>query len=107
MTDDIEMQCSELSTRLRAGDDIFLLDVRQPWECSLARIDGSVMITLQTLPARLMEIPRDREVVAYCHHGMRSLMAAQFLRQEGIRARSLTGGIDHWSIAVDSTTPRY
>lgn len=107
MTDDLEIRCEELAARLEAGDALFLLDVRQAWENQLARIDGSTLIAMQTLPARVMEIPRDRDVVAYCHHGMRSLMAARFLRQEGIRARSLKGGIDHWSIAVDPTTPRY
>lgn len=107
MNDDIEIRCEDLASRLAAEDDIFLLDVRQAWESELARIDGGTLITLQNLQAQLMEIPRDREVVAYCHHGMRSLVAAKLLRQEGFRARSLKGGIDHWSIVVDPTTPRY
>lgn len=107
MNDDLEIGCEELSSRLAADDDIFLLDVRQVWESELARIHGSTLIALHTLQARVMEIPCGREVVAYCHHGMRSLVAAKYLRQEGFRARSLKGGIDHWSIAVDPTTPRY
>lgn len=107
MNDDLEITCDELVARIEAGDAPFLLDVRQAWEHALARIDGSTLITLQTIPARVMEIPRDREVVAYCHHGMRSLQAARFLRQQGIRARSLRGGIDHWSLSVDPKTPRY
>jgi rhodanese-related sulfurtransferase len=77
------------------------------WENDLARIDGSSLITLQTIPARLMEIPKDREVIVYCHHGVRSLQAARFLRQHGIGARSLRGGIDQWSIAVNPNIPRY
>jgi adenylyltransferase/sulfurtransferase len=107
MSDDIEISCDELAARIKEGEELFLLDVRQAWEHQLARLDGSTLISLQTIPARVMEIPRDREVVTYCHHGMRSLQAARFLRQQGIRARSLRGGIDHWSIAIDPTTPRY
>jgi adenylyltransferase/sulfurtransferase len=107
MNDDIEIRCEDLAARLASEDDLVLLDVRQAWESDWARIDGGTLITLQTLQARLVEIPRDREMVAYCHHGMRSLMAAKFLRQEGFRARSLKAGIDHWSIVVDPTTPRY
>jgi rhodanese-related sulfurtransferase len=54
-----------------------------------------------------MEIPRDRDVIVYCHHGARSLQAARFLRQRGIDARSLKGGLDRWSLTVDPNTPRY
>ncbi|MBI2213319.1 MAG: rhodanese [Acidobacteria bacterium] len=107
MNDDIDIACDELAARLEANEELFLIDVRQAWETQLASIDGSTLITLQTIPARVMEIPRDREVVTYCHHGMRSLQAALFLRQQGIRARSLEGGIDRWSITVSPNTPRY
>lgn len=107
MNDQIEISCDELATRIGAGDDIYLLDVRLAWENELARIDGGTLITLQTIPANVMEIPRDREVVVYCHHGGRSLQAAHFLRQQGIGARSLRGGIDQWSIVVNPKIPRY
>jgi adenylyltransferase/sulfurtransferase len=107
MNGEIEIDCDELAARRASGDDIFLLDVRQAWESEIARIEGSTLITLQTLQARVMEVPRDREVVTYCHHGMRSLTAARFLLQQGIRARSLRGGIDQWSISVDPNTTRY
>lgn len=107
MNDQIEISIEELATRMGAGEEIYLLDVRQVWERELARIDESTLIALQTLPARLMEIPREREVIVYCHHGVRSLQAANFLRQHGIGARSLRGGIDQWSIVVNPTIPRY
>ncbi|MFA6956585.1 MAG: rhodanese-like domain-containing protein [Thermoanaerobaculia bacterium] len=107
MIDEIEISCDELATRITAGEDIYLLDVRLAQENELARIERSTLITMQTIPARLMEIPRDREVIVYCHHGARSLQAALFLRQHGIGARSLRGGIDHWSITVNPNIPRY
>ena len=107
MSDAMEIGCDELARRIDAGEEMFLLDVRQPWEHELARIDGSALIALHTLAARFMEIPRDREVIVYCHHGVRSLQAARFLRQHGVGARSLRGGIDHWSIAVNPQIPRY
>lgn len=107
MNDAIEIGCDELARRIEAGEEIFLLDVRQLWEHQLAQLEGSTLIALHTLPARVMEIPRDRDVIVYCHHGVRSLQAAQFLRQHGVGARSLRGGIDHWSVAVNPQIPRY
>jgi len=107
MNDQIEISSDELATRIGAGEDIYLLDVRMAWENELARIDGSMLMTMQTIPARVMEMPKDREVIVYCHHGVRSLQVAHFLRQHGIGARSLRGGIDHWSIAVNPKIPRY
>jgi adenylyltransferase/sulfurtransferase len=98
----------ELKDRLDKGDQIFLLDVREPWEYSMAKIEGSTLIPLGTLPQSLDQIDKNAEIVAYCHHGMRSADAAGFLLQQGYaKVKNLVGGIDAWSLQVDPAVPRY
>lgn len=99
----------ELKERQDRGDSIFLLDVREPWEYSLAKINGAVLIPLGTLPQSLGQLNPDAEIVAsYCHHGMRSADAVAFLAQQGFRnAKNLVGGIDAWSVQTDPSVPRY
>lgn len=100
----------ELSERLRAGERLCLVDVRQPWEHEIAALPGSVLIPLDELAQRADEVepPAGATVVAYCHHGMRSLSAAVILTRAGhAGVVSLRGGIDAWSREIDSTVPRY
>lgn len=98
----------ELKDRLGKGDKVVLLDVREPWEFSMAKIDGSILIPLGTLPQSLDKLDRAVEIVAYCHHGMRSADAVGFLLQQGFtNVKNLVGGIDAWSIQVDPTIARY
>lgn len=98
----------ELKERLDKGDKIFVLDVREPWEYSMAKIEGAVLIPLGTLPQSLDKLDRDTEIVAHCHHGMRSADAVGFLHQQGFKnVKNLVGGIDAWSVQVDPTVPRY
>lgn len=103
-----DMTPTELKAAFDAGQSPWLLDVREPWEYSTARLPDATLIPLGELAARADEVPRDVDVVVYCHHGMRSARAVFALRQAGWeRVRNLSGGIDRWSIDVDSTTPRY
>ena len=100
----------ELAAKVQAGEPVYLLDVRQPVEHTIAALAGSVLIPLNELPARTAEVapPAGALVVVYCHHGMRSLRAAGFLEANGIpNVASLTGGIDAWSCEVDPSLPRY
>jgi len=98
----------ELKTRLDTGDKPVLLDVREEWEYSLAKLDGSILIPLGTLPQSLAQLNRDSEIIAICHHGMRSADATNFLLQQGFQnVKNLVGGINAWSIQVDGTVPRY
>jgi adenylyltransferase/sulfurtransferase len=91
-----------------AGDPPLLIDVRTPQEWAICRLDAAILIPLQELPSRVDELDREREIVVYCHVGVRSAMAVEFLRGKGFsRARNLEGGIDAWSIHVDPSTPRY
>lgn len=98
----------ELKDRLDKGDNLCLLDVREPWENSKAKIEGSILIPLGTLPYSLDQLDRNAEIIAYCHHGMRSADATGFLLQQGFKnVKNLVGGIDAWSVQVDPNIPRY
>ncbi len=104
----ISLSAIELKNRLAEGDDLYLLDVREPQEFQYARIDGSTLIPLQQIPQRFSELDPARVIVVICHHGMRSMQAAHFLAQQGFaNIANLTGGIDAWSLTCDSSVPRY
>lgn len=98
----------ELKKRLDKGDEIFLLDVREPHEHALAKIEGSSLIPLGHLPSSINKLDPNSEIVAYCHKGMRSADAAGFLLQQGFsKVKNLIGGIEAWSIEIDPGVPRY
>ena len=100
----------EAVTKSRSGTAPLVLDCRTPEEHATARIEGAILIPMQELPARLGEIEawRDGRIIVHCHHGMRSLRVARWLREQGFaRAQSMAGGIDAWSETVDPTVPRY
>ncbi len=96
---------------LRAGGEAFLLlDCREPDEHAIARIEAAILIPMQTIPERLAEIEpyRAGRIVVHCHHGVRSLRVARYLRERGFPgAQSMAGGIEAWAHEVDPTTPRY
>ena len=97
-----------LAERLRRGDAIDLIDVREPYEWRIARIDGARLIPLGQVGTKVSELDRDRDIVIYCHHGVRSLTAADFLVAQGFpRVWSLSGGIDRWSAEVDPSVATY
>jgi len=98
----------ELAERLRRGDALELVDVREPYEWRIARIEGARLVPLGRIGASIAELPRDREIVLYCHHGVRSLAAADFLAAQGFDGIwNLSGGIDRWSADVDPSVPAY
>jgi len=99
----------ELSDRLSRSEAApVLIDVREPHEYQIARIEGATLIPLNTLPARLAELDSSREIVLHCHHGQRSMRALEMLRRSGFRKlKNLRGGIDAWSREVDPSIPRY
>jgi adenylyltransferase/sulfurtransferase len=97
-----------LSERIARGDDILLLDVREPFEWEIARLPGAMHIPLGALPEQLQMLNPDRETVVYCKSGMRSMAAATQLAAAGFASvANLTGGIARWSAEVDSSIPRY
>jgi adenylyltransferase/sulfurtransferase len=98
----------ELDARRKRGDDLVLLDVREPGELDLASIDGVVHIPLAMLPVRVKELDPAREIVVLCHMGVRSALATRWLREHDFpRVLNLTGGIDAWSREIDPSVPRY
>jgi rhodanese-related sulfurtransferase len=97
----------ELKERLDRGEDPVLLDVREPWEFTLARIEGSKLLPMAEIPDRLPELDHDAKTVVICHHGIRSAYVTRFLHHSGFReVLNLEGGLDGYS-AVDPSVPRY
>ena len=101
------MTTAEYADWRRRQTPHYLLDVRQPEEFATARIEGSVLIPLNELPARLAELPHGTPIVVMCHHGMRSAHAVHHLREAGYDAINLAGGIDAWSRDIDQDIPTY
>ncbi len=102
-----EITPRELAARRAAGDAISLIDVREPYEWEIGRIDGARLIPLGQLPGELSSIDSARDVVVYCRTGRRSADAATQLRAAGFRVANLAGGILRWSEDVDPDVPRY
>jgi sulfur-carrier protein adenylyltransferase/sulfurtransferase len=97
----------ELKRRKDAGEDIFVLDVREPHEYQICNIQG-YLIPLNDLPKRVHELDSSREIVAHCRSGVRSAKAVEFLRQSGFsKVRNLGGGILAWADKIDPSMPKY
>jgi rhodanese-related sulfurtransferase len=105
-----EISARELADRIREGKLLRIVDVREDWEREIGHLEGDVHIPMNEIPGRLADAraPEGGELVIYCHAGVRSMMVAAFLEQNGVpRALSLAGGIDAWSSEVDPRVPRY
>ncbi|MGZ4786930.1 MAG: molybdopterin-synthase adenylyltransferase MoeB [Terriglobales bacterium] len=97
----------ELKRRQDAGEDLFVLDVREPHEYQICNLNG-YLIPLNDLPKRVNELDSSREIVAHCRSGMRSAKAVEFLRQAGFtKVKNLTGGILAWAEKIDPKMPKY
>ena len=107
---ELEADVDELKERMDRGD-VFLLDVREPREYDIAKIDGSVLIPLGELPKRLNELPKGPDapdIIVQCKSGVRSAKAVNLLRENGFdRVRNLKGGILEWIARIDPTLHRY
>jgi rhodanese-related sulfurtransferase len=110
MAGPIEITPRELKLRLDK-EKLCLIDCREPGEYQICRIEGAELIPMREIPAGLQHIEAaadDADVVIYCHHGVRSLQVAYWLREQGVdNCTSLSGGIDRWSLEVDPAVPRY
>ena len=98
-----------IAQRIAAGDDLLLVDIREPQEWQIATINGAEQRAMSTLQEWWQEIPADREVVIFCHHGGRSMQVCQALAtQAGLtNLINMDGGIDRWARNVDPTIQRY
>jgi len=98
----------ELKKRMDNKEPLMLIDVREPYEYEIARIDGSRLIPLGELETHLSELPRMGGLVLHCHSGARSEHAVRILQEAGFEnAVNLEGGIDAWSVEIDPAVPRY
>lgn len=105
---DYEVSPAEAAALLRENK-VRLIDVREPWEFAAARIDGSLPMPMGDVPSRAhQELDPEERLVVLCHLGMRSMNVTVWLRNQGFeQAQSLRGGIDAWSVEVDSAIARY
>ncbi len=107
-----DITAKSLADKLASGQPPLVVDVREPWECEIARFAGALEIPMNTVPGRLDELRGrlgpDTELAILCHSGVRSRHVAQFLEHHGIAGvLNVAGGIDAWSCDVDPSIPRY
>jgi sulfur-carrier protein adenylyltransferase/sulfurtransferase len=104
-----EISPRELKARLDRGDRPFILDVRNPEEWQIAKLDGATLIPLGELSQRFQELDKDQEIVVHCKSGKRSQKALEFLRDQAEfkKLKNLKGGIDQWAQEIDPSVPRY
>jgi rhodanese-related sulfurtransferase len=105
-----EITVQDLAERISKGTPQQIVDVREDWEREICQIPGSIHIPMNSVPQRAPEFkaPEGGEIVIYCHGGVRSMMVAGFLEQNGHKGvASLAGGIEAWSVEIDPGVPRY
>ncbi len=104
-----EITATELKQRLDRGDDLQIIDVREPNEYETARLEGAKLIPLAQVTSRMDEIDPNRETVVHCKGGVRSARAIEALQRAGFKGRliNLKGGITAWSNEVDPSVPKY
>jgi adenylyltransferase/sulfurtransferase len=102
----LEIDVTTAAQRVREG--ALLLDVREPFEVTACAVAGSRHIPMRQIPGSLSDLPRDRLILALCHHGARSLRVTQYLRANGFpQVSNVAGGIDAWAVEIDPALPRY
>ena len=106
---DFQISVEDVKAAMDRGDNLTLLDVREPWELELSRLEGAKLIPMGDVPARAhQELDPEEHIVVFCHHGVRSLNVTNWLREQGFEsAQSMHGGIDRWAKVVDSKVPIY
>ncbi len=98
----------ELKKRLDAGEKPILLDVREPWEFSICKIEGSVNISMSEPEKLINELNTNDEIIAICHHGMCSFQVCNYLENNGFnKVLNLDGGIDSWAKTIDTDMAQY
>jgi rhodanese-related sulfurtransferase len=105
----LEISPSQVQELLKSGARVRLVDVREPDEHAICRIEGAELIPMQTIPAHLQALDSgEGPLIVFCHHGVRSLSVVDWLRRQGVEdCQSMAGGIDLWSREIDKTVPRY
>jgi rhodanese-related sulfurtransferase len=102
------MTPAELALRLKRGDRLSLIDVRETDEHALAHVPEAQLLPLSRFQEWVETLDPDEELVVMCHHGIRSAQVCAYLSQQGFRKlHNLAGGIERWSLEVDANVPRY
>jgi adenylyltransferase/sulfurtransferase len=112
MADDLfanmEIMPREVKSMMERGDKFLFVDVREKWEFETSWIEGAVLVPMREIPSNLAKFEEADNIVLFCHHGIRSLDAAAWLRsQDVVGVKSMAGGIDRWSAEIDPKVPRY
>jgi rhodanese-related sulfurtransferase len=103
-----EISVQDLNARLKAGETLVLLDVREPWERNLCALPNSLHAPMQQVPTVINTLNAAAEVIVYCHTGVRSFHVGKFLEHNGFKnVANLRGGIEAWAREVDNTMARY
>ena len=101
------MTAAQLAAHLENAAPL-LLDVREPWEFDICKIEGSINLPMSQVPQRLDELREKGEIIVICHHGVRSQQVIWFLQQQGFdQLVNLDGGVDAWARSVDTNMPVY
>ena len=107
----LEVSPIKFKSALTPGKKLYRIDVREPHEYAIMKIEGAVLIPMRAIPAELQTLDARADegpLLVYCHHGVRSLNVVNWLRNQGVEAcQSISGGIDQWSTTVDPAIPRY
>ena len=106
----LEIDCAEVKAKLDAADEFLLLDCREQDEYDLVHLAGTTLVPMSEIQERMGELDphRQKEMVVYCHHGMRSLQVTIWLKQQGFaNVRSMSGGIDAWAQIIEPGMQRY
>jgi rhodanese-related sulfurtransferase len=111
MASPLEVTPQAAKEQLTLRKEVTLIDVREPLEFALARIEGAELVPMGSVPAELQKLEGladNGDLLILCHHGVRSLQVTMWLRARGIEnCFSVAGGIDRWSVEVDASVPRY
>ena len=98
----------ELLQEMEKRQDMMMLDVREPVEIQICHIENAMHVPMGQIPTKLEELPKNKDLVVFCHMGIRSRQVMNYLKKNGFsRVYNLKGGIDRWSIEVDSKIQRY
>ena len=99
---------NDVAERIKNGEELNLIDVREPMEYEIASIEGAKLLPLSLFTEWIDDLQPDKEIIVMCHHGIRSANLCVFLVRNGFeKVFNLDGGIDLWSKEVDGNIPRY
>ena len=104
---DFMINVYDVKEKIDKNKDFILLDVREPFELSISKINNAILIPLSKIPKNLDKLDRTKDIIAFCRSGERSHHAARFLIQKGFNAKNMDGGINMWATLVDNNLLTY